>query len=213
MYGMSSDQGGPMILMCLMCVLYGVCLVTSLVMAPQDVLIYYKNDEEGDMWAVQALKDGNFKEGLDTWKSLAAVRLVCALVAWLIVCVLTWSNLAVSLRLIDLIVRLRQMVSRRKVRISELEGDGEALAELPEVRLRHLIEVQRVSAERGFVFHYCLVFELALVLASIVTTILISSLLCVALSYCRWGFNGPRRSCAAELVTRSPRSSSSKHSR
>lgn len=146
MYGMSRARGGPAILLSLMCALYLVCLLCSLVMAPQDVLIYNRNDEEGADWAKLALGDSAFKDGLDSWKSLAAVRLVCALLAWAIVCVLTWSNLAVSLRLIDLVVRLRQMVSRRRNRISQLEGDGDALAELPETRLRELIEMQRVSA-------------------------------------------------------------------
>ena len=145
MYGLSKARGGPVLLLAGMCTLYVLCLLSSLLMAPQDVRIYNKNDEEGDEWPRLALEDADFKDGLDTWKSLAAVRLACALVAWLIVCVLTWSNLAVSLRLIDLVVRLRQMVVRRKNRISELEGDGDVLAQLPENRLRELIETQRVS--------------------------------------------------------------------
>lgn len=146
MYGLRKAQGGPIILLSLMCVMYVVCLICTLIMAPQDVLIYNKNDESGDSWALLALDDSNFKDGLDTWKSLAAVRLICALAAWVIVCVLTWSNLAVSLRLIDLVVRLRQMIARRKNRIHELEGDGDLLTALSDARLRELIETQRVCS-------------------------------------------------------------------
>ena len=144
MYGLNPSHGGPMILLALMCILYTVCMVASLVMAPQDVLIYNKNNNEGENWADIALKDSDFSDGLERWKSLAVVRLVCAVSAWFVVCILTWSNLAISLRLIDLVVRLRQMVSRRKNRISELEGD--VLAELPENRLKELIEAQRVRS-------------------------------------------------------------------
>lgn len=144
MYGLSEAHGGPLILLSLMSGLYGVCLICSLIMAPQDVLVYNKNGEEGTDWAKLALDDSDFKTGLDTWKSLAVVRLVCALTGWLIVCVLAWSRLAVSLRLIDLVVRLRQMVTRRKIRIKELEGDGDTLSGLAELKLRELIEAQRV---------------------------------------------------------------------
>lgn len=151
-YGLSKARGGPVLLLVGMVVLYVLCLLCSLLMAPQDVLIYNKNDEEGEDWPRLALQDAGFRDGLDTWKSLAAVRLASALGAWLIVCILTWSNLAVSLRLIDLVVRLRQMVVRRKNRICELEGDGDVLSELPESRLRELIETQRVWVARAIVY-------------------------------------------------------------
>ncbi len=115
------------------------------------MLIHQKYSIDDELWASLALKDSNHSEDLNLWKQLASVRLVCALLAWTIVCVLMWSDYSVSLKLIDLSVRLRQMIVRRKNRISEMEGDGDILASLPETKLRTLIEMQRVILIKQYI--------------------------------------------------------------
>ena len=133
--------------------LHFVAFVLSVIMTAFDVLISVKNgslgsDATSGAWATLAAQQTSFSSALASWENLDSARLVCALLAWLMCCLLVWRDLlAIDSRGKEL-VRLRDLLGAWRERTCQLQGD-EGIDNLDAQSLKRLIALQATGYERS----------------------------------------------------------------
>jgi len=149
----SREIRGSVTLAALAACFHFVAFVLSVIMTAFDVLISVKNGTTGSeastgAWAASAMSQSSFSSALTSWENLDSARLVCAVLAWFVCCLLMWRDLLTIESRGKELVRLRDILSAWRARTCQLQGD-EGIDNLDTQSLKRLIALQATGYERS----------------------------------------------------------------
>lgn len=131
--------------------------IITLIMATYDTLMAQLNiseltggaDDAATLATIQnALRDSTFKRNLGLWRTLGQLRLVLALIAWLLACLCIQLGITAAASRVEELRRLAELVSVYKGKIGALEGDPMVLEDLSSFDLKVLRQCQQLGLDR-----------------------------------------------------------------
>jgi hypothetical protein len=134
--------------------LYIICMLSSVIIAPFDVRVAIRNAHEGDdiasslSWEERAANDNSFSSQYSQWSMLNSLRAATALLAWLLSCYVLWRDVSRYAKLWQYLRHVRETALLWMKRAKLLQGQ-EDLDDVPSAELCELITSQEFGLQRS----------------------------------------------------------------